>query len=88
MKIIKTDHAIARLQQRGVNDRIVSLIDQYGKVNYDNHGGIRMMIPRNRITQLMRENPTLKSLLEKAKGIYLVLSAHDMTLVTVGHSYK
>lgn len=88
MNIIKTNHAKQRLQQRGINDQMIEVIENFGITKYDNKGGVRMMIPKNRILELMKKQPTIKSLLEQVKGIYLVLSAHDHSLVTVGHYYR
>lgn len=88
MNTITTKHAVARMQQRGISEPVIELIEQYGKPHHDNNGVVRMMIPKNRIFELMKCNPTIKSLLDKAIGVYLVLSAHDLTLITAGHYYR
>lgn len=88
MKTLTTYHAAARLQQRGISEEVVELIETFGVPEHDHYGGIRMMIPKKRIMNLTRKKPAIKSLLEKAKGVYLVLTTDCSAIITAGHYYR
>ena len=87
MNSIFTKHADTRMRQRGINQTIIDIIEVFGSKHHDNQGGIRVMIPKKKVQALEKKYPDLKSLLEKAIGVYLVLSARDQTVITVGHYY-
>lgn len=88
MKTSTTYHATARMRQRGINEEVVELIETFGVPEHDHHGGIRIMIPKKRIMDLIRKQPTIKSLLEKAKGVYLVIAADASAVITASHYYR
>lgn len=82
-----TKHANSRMRQRGISQSIIDIVEAFGSKHHDNRGGIRVMIPKKKVQVLEKKYPSLKSLLEKAIGVYLVLSAKDQTVITVGHYY-
>jgi hypothetical protein len=73
------------MRQRGISSNIIDVVETFGKPQHDNHGGIRVMIPKKRIKVLEKKYPYLKPVLEKAVGIYLVLSSNTHAVLTVGH---
>jgi hypothetical protein len=83
-----SDHAQKRIKQRGISNAVVELIYEYGREDYDNHGDIRIMIINKMIESLKSKLANLSKLLERARGIYLVVSAHNGIVVTAGHRYK
>ena len=87
MNSILSKHANIRMRQRGISRNIIDIVETFGKPQHDNQGGIRVMIPKKRVQILEKKFPYLKPVLEKALGVYLVLSSTDHTIVTVGHYY-
>lgn len=88
MKTSTTHHATARMQQRGINEEVVELIETFGVTEHDHHGGIRMIIPKKRIMDLIRKQPTIKGLLEKANSVYLVIATDASAVITASHYYR
>jgi hypothetical protein len=71
-----TDHARARMRQRGIPDAVVADLLAYGRSEHDHRGGT--------IPYFDRE---ARACARRSSRAYLVL-ANDGTVVTVGHRYK
>lgn len=88
--LVFTDHAQARLQQRGIARHWIPLIIEYGKRIYGHRGGVKYFMTRrlaNKLIELMRAEYSVQQL-EKIKGVYVVLSADKTTVITAAHKYK
>jgi len=82
-------HAKARSQQRGIPPLVVKLVQAHGAREYDHQGGVicyvdkraRRSIEKEVGTQVMRR-------LDGLMDVYLVESAIDGAIVTMGHRHK
>jgi len=80
-------HAQKRSQQRGLGEDQVPIITAYGETEHDGRGGIRYLMTDKAMARLMRalgRNQCIDGL----AGAYVVLSADDGTVITVGHRYS
>ncbi|MBI4194542.1 MAG: DUF4258 domain-containing protein [Betaproteobacteria bacterium] len=81
-------HAQARMQQRGINERVLDRLFEYGKVAHDHQGGevifINKQARRRLRTQL--DGNEYRSL-ERYFNAYAVI-AGDGEVVTVGRRWK
>ena len=50
-----TDHARARIQQRGINEDILPILLKYGKKTYDSHGGMVVFLNKSGRERIERE---------------------------------
>ena len=87
MDLTLTTHAQERMNQRGISRETMELIYEYGTDAHDHRGGVRIMVPKKKIASLAKKLPSIKRSLEKAKGIYLVVSSLDGAVITAGHRY-
>lgn len=80
-----THHAARRMQQRGIPERILPWLFDFGEEEYDHHGTMMLYFNRRARQRLARAVPKreLKSL-EHALNVYAVLGT-DGAVVTVGH---
>lgn len=88
--LVFTDHAQARLQQRGIARHWIPLIIEYGKRIYGHRGGVKYFMTRkltNKLIELMSAEYSVQQL-EKIKGVYVVLSTDKTTVITAAHKYK
>jgi len=77
-----TQHALARMQQRGIRQDDVECLLRYGRVEYDHHGGRVLFLDRQARDQLGAR--TRRSEKDRIRGLYAVV-ATDGAVVTVGH---
>ncbi|MGE5525280.1 MAG: DUF4258 domain-containing protein [Rhodospirillaceae bacterium] len=71
-----TDHARARMRQRGIPDAVVADLLAYGRAEHDHRGGTIVYFDREARAYTRRNSRA-----------YLVL-AGDGSVVTVGHRYR
>ena len=83
-----SNHAALRQQQRGVPPLITNWLVNYGDKHYDGHGGVVCYFSKRCIRRLEREVGTapVKRMSEFFR-CYLVKSAVDDTVITVGKLY-
>ncbi len=77
-------HAQKRSQQRGLGQDQVPVITAYGEPNHDGRGGVRYLMTDKAMTRLVRalgRNQCIDGL----AGAYVVLSADDRKVITIGH---
>lgn len=87
--LVLTEHAQVRLQQRGIAENWIPLIMKYGKKLHDNHGGIKYFMTSRltrKLIDLMRGKCSIQQL-EKLKGIYVIVSSDNTTVITAAHKY-
>jgi hypothetical protein len=80
-----TYHAAKRMQQRGISERVLPLLFEYGEEEYDHHGTMMLYFnkrSRQRLAKVM-PNDELKQL-ENALNAYAVLDKSG-AIVTVGY---
>lgn len=71
-----TDHARARMRQRGIPAAVVADLLAYGRAEHDHRGGTIVYFDRK-----------ARAYTRRSSRAYLVL-ANDGTVVTVGHRYR
>jgi len=77
-----TQHALARMQQRGIRPDDVECLLRYGRVEYDHHGGRVLFLDRQARDQLGAR--TRRSESDRLRGLYAIV-ASDGAVLTVGH---
>lgn len=89
MKTGYTRHAEERAQQRGVPHLVTDWLLNYGERTFDGHGGVVRHFTRRSVRRMEREmgGAPVRRLSEFLR-CYLVQSAHDGTIVTVGKRYS
>jgi len=82
-----SEHALVRMQQRGIRPNVVEYLLVYGRAEYDHNGG-RIVFFDKAARQLGRNNIALASVdIERYSNTYVVVAC-DGTVTTVGHRYK
>lgn len=79
-------HATKRCQQRGLGQDVVPVITMFGDASHDGRGGIRYLMTDKAMTSLVRalgRNQRIDGL----SGAYVVVSADDGAVITIGHRY-
>lgn len=83
-----TQHAQARMQQRGIPTEIVEQLVDFGRVTHDHHGGRIVWFDRASRMRLQREyGRTFYRSVEKHLDAYAVLD-REGRVVTVGHRFR
>ena len=85
LNVPMTHHASKRLQQRGIPERVLPLLFEYGEEEYDHHGTMMLYFnkrARERMAKVMPHSE-LKQL-QGAMNAYAVLDS-DGAVLTVGH---
>lgn len=80
-----TRHATKRMQQRGIRERVLPLLFEYGEEEYDHHGTMMLYFnkrSRQRLSKAMPQDELKR--LSSALNAYAVLDK-DGAVVTVGH---
>jgi len=80
-----TDHALIRMQQRGIRPEVVETVLELGETEHDHHGGTIYYVSRAVIDRA--KSPSLRRILEEGRKVYAVV-AQDCAVVTVGHRIK
>ncbi len=83
-----TQHAVVRMQQRGIPPFVVECLLDHGKVQHDHHGG-RILFFDKAAWRRATKNALAKARveLEKYRRSYVVLGS-DGAVLTLGHRYK
>lgn len=82
-----TRHAQKRSQQRGLSVDQAPIIEAFGDAEHDGHGGIRYLMTdkaMNRLIRALGRNQCIDGL----AGAYVVISADDGNVITIGHRYS
>ena len=85
-KILLTQHAQLRMQQRAVPESMVSLLFEYGDYQQAGDGCLKVALTRKGARRLRRDLQTLMGQLDSLQNTYLVESP-DGAVITVGHQY-
>jgi RimJ/RimL family protein N-acetyltransferase len=88
MLSIFTDHARARMQQRGIAAAAVETLLDYGRERHLHSKGREMVFfDKAARARLFRDNPAAAREAERLCRTYAVVG-RDGTVVTVGHRYR
>ena len=80
-----THHATKRMQQRGIPERVLPLLLEYGEEEYDHHGAILLYFNKRARRRISRAVPGYElKRLQRALDAYAVLDK-DGAVVTVGY---
>lgn len=80
-----TEHATARLRQRGIPKELLDLLVFYGEERHDGHGARVVAFSKRTRAQLRRDLGAKRyARWETRLNVYAVVSA-DEALITVGH---
>lgn len=85
LNVPMTHHASKRMQQRGIPERVLPLLFEYGEEEYDHHGTMLLYFNKRARQRLAKTMPhdELKQL-QHVLNAYAVLDK-DGAVVTVGH---
>ena len=79
-----TQHALARMQQRGISHQAVELLLNYGRASY--HRGMEILFFDRQAKKALQDLSAQSGCLwEKIRDNYLVLK--NGTVITVGHKH-
>jgi hypothetical protein len=83
-----TQHAEARMQQRGISSTTLESLLDYGTMTYDHRGGALVFFDKKAKSRLLRNVGRAQyRVMEKQLNAYAVV-ANDGSVVTVGHRRK
>lgn len=88
MDILFTQHSRKRMQQRGITEKAIKYLIEYGELKFDGHGGkVYYLNKRNRnlIPSCLTKNQFNE--IREQLNSFVVLSHRD-EVITVGHRYK
>jgi len=85
----KTRHAIARSQQRGINNKTINLLFKEGKIINQKGGTALVVFPKCKKSSIEKHNLKDKNI----KNTYMVIKVNkkrliDSHIITVGHDFK
>jgi hypothetical protein len=84
-----SQHAISRRQKRGIPPIIIDWLEQYGEEHFDGHGGVIRYFghdSRRRMEKVLGRRFVAEN--QKYLDHYLVESASDGTIITMGMRFK
>ncbi len=88
MTAILTNHAQARLQQRGISSHVLDYLLQYGRKVHDHRGGEIIFFDHQARERLRRQSgPTQFKVVESKLDAYAVIGT-DGAILTVGRRTK
>ena len=84
-----SEHSRKRMQQRGISDKAVRYLLDYGDIHYDGHGGKVFSLNRQERKMLKSEIDfeELKRI-RKQLDSYVVVGNKSNRVITVGHKIK
>ena len=82
-----TEHARARMQQRGISPAAIEILMSYGRSSHDHRGCEVVFFDKPARKRLARQNPAAAREAERFCRTYAVLGS-DGAVVTVGHRYR
>lgn len=81
-----TNHARARMQQRGISAAAIDLLLDYGRAAHDHHGGEIVFFDKSARVRLAKTGPAGAKAARLART-YAVLGG-DGRVLTVGHRFR
>ena len=80
-----SQHAITRMQQRGISGEAVELLLDYGRSSYHKGSEVVYLDRRSR-SALLQSGALIHAQCDRIRNHYLVLG--DGLVITVGHKYR
>ena len=81
-----TDHARARMQQRGIKPAAVDCVLEFGTPHHDGRGAVVFVLDKRAQRRLLRHRVVSRPELERIRRFYVVLAGD--VVVTTGHRYS
>jgi hypothetical protein len=82
-----TEHARARMQQRGISPAAIEILLSYGRSSHDHRGCEVVYFDKPARERLAKHNPAAAREAERFSRAYAVLGSNGV-VVTVGHRYR
>jgi hypothetical protein len=82
-----TEHARARMQQRGISPAAIEILLSYGRSSHDHRGCEVVYFDKPARQRLAKYNPVAAREAERFTRAYAVLGSNGV-VVTVGHRYR
>jgi len=83
-----TEHARARMQQRGISPAVLELLLDYGREEHDHRGCRIVRFDKRSRSRVLRDlGAELFRRVERHLGTYAVIASDD-AIVTVGHRVR
>ena len=82
-----TEHARARMQQRGISPAAIEVLLAYGRSSHDHRGCEVVFFDKPARKRFARHNPAAAREAERLSRTYAVLGSNG-AVVTVGHRYR
>jgi hypothetical protein len=82
-----TDHAAARMQQRGIRSQALEVLLDYGRIAHDHRGAEIVFFDKKARSRLAKANASAAKETERLSRTYAILGA-DGAVITVGHRYR
>jgi Domain of unknown function (DUF4258) len=80
-----TDHARARMQQRGIKAAAIDCLLEFGTQHHDGRGAVVVYLDKRAQRRLLRERRVAPAEMARLRRFYVVLA--DGAVVTTGHRY-
>lgn len=84
----KTRHAMLRLQQRGISEEQLNLVESFGVERRRSGGAIEFFLSERAVKRAAQNNGTKSSSLERAKRISVIICSIDGCLLTAYRSSR
>ena len=82
-----TEHARARMQQRGISAAAIDVLLSYGRTSHDHHGGEIVFFDKAARARLAKKDPAAAREAARLARTYAILGSDGM-VITVGHRYR
>lgn len=84
-----SEHARARMQQRGIRQAALDLLLQYGRHEHDHRGAVMVFMDHRARRNAIRDcGRAAAPILDRVGNMFAVLAATGEKVVTVGHRYR
>jgi len=80
-----TEHARARMQQRGIDQAAIDCLLEFGTQCHDGRGAIVVYLDKRAQRRLLRARRLAPAEMERIRRFYVVLSGG--AIITTGHRY-
>lgn len=87
MPAMLSQHARARMQQRGIPNERVERVLAFGCEVHDGHGGVIIYFDRAARRRAERARAATRDELDRLAGMYVVMAGGGV-VATVGHRYR
>ena len=83
-----TNHAIKRVQQRGFKKECITMLEDFGEIEYRPGGAFLIKIRKNTKNYLISQLKKQIKLIERASKKAIIVSADDFSAITAYHQKR